>query len=78
MTPEQEDARMKRNFIGETACMDNNSSVKRVQTLKNVFGHEVKRSYLFVCGQEKYACVSTYHNSSYQWYFRCNPKISSI
>ena len=77
LTPEQQDERMKQNFIGETACIDPNTSVQRVQSLKNVFGNEIRRSYLFTCGKEKYACVMTYHDASYQWFFKCNPKLAS-
>jgi hypothetical protein len=76
LTPDQQDAQWKEVFIGHTACTEKDISIQRVQSLNNIFGNEVRRSYAFNCGQEKYACSLQYNDAQYRWNYSCMNKIS--
>lgn len=76
LTPKQQDNQWKEVFKGYTACTEKEAAILRVQSLKNVFGNEVSRSYSFKCGKERYACSIHYNQVAYRWDYRCMNKVA--
>jgi len=65
-----------KRFVMDTACTEF-PTITPIGEMYNFMGQYNGGSYLFTCGEEKYACKIVYNSASYSYMSRCNLKLSS-
>lgn len=62
-------------FVMNTAC-DQKTSVKTIGEFYNFLGQYNGGSYLFTCGEERYACRVWYIDASFSYQSTCSLKLA--